>query len=483
MNMSTDILYKLYSSKYGENPAEITSIAGAGSNRRYYRLESPQRSVIGVVGTNYDENNAFIYLARHFRAKGLPVPEVYAVTDDGMAYLQEDFGGSHLIDAIESGRGDDGSLNEATIELLEKTLDALARMQFVGVEGLDFTQCYPLAEMDEQTIHWDLNYFKYCFLKATETDFSEVRLEEDFNSLARVIMSAPSGAFMYRDFQSRNVMIAADDNPRFIDFQGGRKGPYIYDVVSFLWQAKARIPDDAKHRLIEHYLTAAKTYTDINTTQFYELLPHFVLFRTLQVLGAYGYRGFFERKAHFIESVPYALENLRMLLVDNSFEQYPYLAEILTKVANHPTLSVKKTPLRVRVLSFSYKKGIPEDPSGNGGGFVFDCRAVHNPGRYDEYKPLTGLDEPVIRFLEDDGEINSFLSAVYALVDVSVKRYVERGFTSLQVCFGCTGGRHRSVYSAEHTARHINEKFGVEVELIHREQSIAKILPAKKVKR
>lgn len=479
MNMNIDILSELFRSAYGENPTEIESLTGAGSNRRYYRLKSSIRSVVGVIGTNHDENKAFIYLARHFHAKGMPVPEIYVVADDGMSYLQEDFGSRHLIDAIADGRCADGSLDEGTITLLEKTLDALGQLQFAGIENLDFSQCYPLATMDERTIHWDLNYFKYCFLKSTGIELSENKLEEDFDALTKTILKAPSNAFMYRDFQSRNVMIAADGNPRFIDFQGGRKGPYIYDVVSFLWQAKACMPDRIKAQLIEYYLDVARKYTDINTVQFYELLPHFVLFRLLQVLGAYGYRGFFERKPHFIESVPLALENLRTLLSENTFEQYPYLVEVLTNIVNHPTLSKKKQPLKVKVLSFSYKKGIPDDASGNGGGFVFDCRAVHNPGHYDCYKQLTGLDEPVIRFLENDGEIYSFLAAVYALVDASVKRYMERGFTSLQICFGCTGGRHRSVYSAEHTAMHINERFGVEVELTHREQIISRILPAK----
>ncbi len=481
--MNTEILSELFRNTYNFEPAEIVALSGSGSNRRYFRLIAPTFSIIGVIGTNLDENRAFIYLARHFRAKGIPVPEIIAVSDDCMAYLQNDLGSSHLFDVINHTRNADGSFQESTIDLMRESLSLLAKVQFLGAENLDFSQCFPLAEMDERTIRWDLNYFKYCFLKATGVDFAEELLEDDFDSMVEILGEAPSDTFMYRDFQSRNIMLRNNAEPYFIDFQGGRKGPYIYDLVSFLWQAKARIPETTKQLLIDHYLDAARQYTDIDTAQFRCHLPHFILFRTLQVLGAYGYRGYFERKTHFIESVPFALKNLRQLLDDNSFGQYPHLIPTLRKVIDRliPSSTDTVEPvLRVRVMSFSYRRGIPDDPSGNGGGFVFDCRAVHNPGRYDRYKQLTGLDRPVIEFLEADGEILRFLSDAYSLVDASVARYIKREFTSLMVSFGCTGGRHRSVYSAEHMAEHINRKFGVEVELIHREQDITRILPSHK---
>ena len=323
---------------------------------------------------------------------------------------------------------------------------------------------------------WDLNYFKYCFLKATGLEFQENLLEDDFERMADTLLQIEPQVFMYRDFQSRNIMIR-EEKPYFIDFQGGRKGPFYYDVASFLWQAKANYPDSLRQELLDEYLDALRPYHAIDKEQFLTTLRHFVLFRTLQVLGAYGFRGYFEKKAHFIQSVPYAIENLRQLL-ETDFPEYPYLCLMLRKLTELPQFASirNRRKLTVRVMSFSYKKGIPEDPSGNGGGYVFDCRAVHNPGKYEQYKQLTGRDKPVIDFLEQDGEILQFLEHVDALADAHVQRFLERGFTNLSICFGCTGGQHRSVYSAEHVAHHLNEKFGVRIRLIHREQHIEQIL-------
>ena len=307
-------------------------------------------------------------------------------------------------------------------------------------------------------------------------DFQENRLEDDFERLADRLLKQEYSTFMYRDFQSRNVMIK-DGQPYFIDFQGGRKGPFYYDVASFLWQAKARYPEELRQELITEYFHTLQNYISIEKETFLAELRQFVLFRTLQVLGAYGFRGYFEQKPHFLQSIPYAIENLRQLLSEG-FEEYPYLCEILKNLTELKQFAYErnKQKLTVRVMSFSYRKGIPEDPSGNGGGYVFDCRAVHNPGRYEQYKSLTGLDEPVIRFLEEDGEITTFLQHVDALVDQHVHRYLERGFTHLSICFGCTGGQHRSVYSAQHVAEHLHRKFGIRIELIHREQQIRQLL-------
>ena len=341
---------------------------------------------------------------------------------------------------------------------------------------MNFSYCYPLATFNHRSVLWDLNYFKYCFLKATGLEFQENLLEDDFERMADTLLQIEPQVFMYRDFQSRNIMIR-EEKPYFIDFQGGRKGPFYYDVASFLWQAKANYPDSLRQELLDEYLDALRPYHAIDKEQFLTTLRHFVLFRTLQVLGAYGFRGYFEKKAHFIQSVPYAIENLRQLL-ETDFPEYPYLCLMLRKLTELPQFASirNRRKLTVRVMSFSYKKGIPEDPSGNGGGYVFDCRAVHNPGKYEQYKQLTGRDKPVIDFLEQDGEILQFLEHVDALADAHVQRFLERGFTNLSICFGCTGGQHRSVYSAEHVAHHLNEKFGVRIRLIHREQHIEQIL-------
>ena len=474
-------LYKRWS---GAEPQKIERLAGAGSNRQYYRITSIDGStVIGVIGTSQDENHAFITLSKHFKSKELPVPEVYAVSDDEMCYIQSDLGTMALFDALKKGRDAGGQYDESEKKLLVKIMRLLPRIQVLGAQELDFSVCYPQPEFDETNVMFDLNYFKYCFLKPYGVDFHEVRLEEDFRNLASHLISDEGTYFMYRDFQARNIMLDGEANPYLIDYQGGRKGPYYYDVASFLWQASARYPDDLREELIKEYHSALGQYTKVpSLDDFTKRLNLFVFFRILQVLGAYGYRGYFERKKHFIDSIPPALNNLRAIL-QNDFP-YPHLIGTLRKLVsdapqNDKHASPQRKNLIVRVFSFSYKKGIPEDTSGNGGGYVFDCRSTHNPGRYEPYKKLTGLDEPVIRFLEDDGEILTFLESVYKLADAHVERYIQRGFTDLMFSFGCTGGQHRSVYSAQHLAEYLNRKYGIEVRLCHREQGIEETLEAK----
>ncbi len=470
-------LASLYQAYTGTAPDKVTELPASGSNRRYFRLEGSP-TLIGVVGTCLEENEAFLYMADHFLKHNIPVPRVVAVADDRMSYLQEDLGDTLLFGAIEKGRLT-RSFSTDERRLLADTIRLLPDIQFMGAVGMDFSKCYPAAEFDTRSIMWDLNYFKYCFLKATGLEFSEDRLEDDFQALAEVLMRSKSSTFMYRDFQSRSVMIK-DGQPWFIDFQGGRKGPYFYDVASFLWQAKANFPDGLRHELIKEYIDALKKYKPVDEEYFLEQLRHFVLFRTLQVLGAYGYRGYFEKKPHFLQSVPFALANLRAIL-DKPFVEYPYLDSMLRQLVDMKQFSdeLQKRTLTVKVMSFAYKKGIPNDTSGNGGGFVFDCRAVNNPGKYERYKPFTGLDKEVIKFLEDDGEITTFLDHCRALVDASVRRYIDRGFSNLMVCFGCTGGQHRSVYCAQHMAEHIHSQFNVKVELFHREQNIEQLFKPK----
>jgi aminoglycoside/choline kinase family phosphotransferase len=482
-------LSQLFYNATGKPAGEQTALTASGSNRRYYRIKSEDNttSLIGVQGTSKDENHAFLYMAQHFMEKGLAVPKVLGVSEDEMNYVQQDLGNILLFDYIAEGRKT-GVFSAKEKDMLRKTMRGLARFQVIGAEEFDFNQCYPQPEFNLRSILWDLNYFKYCFLKATGLDFQEDRLENEFERLAYILLQNRMNAFMYRDFQSRNIMVVETTNekgekentPYFIDFQGGRKGPVYYDVASFLWQAKANFHPDLREELIEVYLDELQKYMPVDKEVFYETLKHFVLFRTMQVLGAYGFRGYFEKKPHFLQSIPFAIDNLRHLLKHTS-EDYPYLIEVLqkmTEMKQFKDVGVRK-PLVVRVMSFSYKKGIPADPSGNGGGFVFDCRAVNNPGKYERYTHFTGMDEPVITFLEEDGEILPFLEEAYKLVDFSVKRYIDRGFQNLMVSFGCTGGQHRSVYSAEKMAQHINEKFGVEVQLIHREQNIERLLTAK----
>lgn len=475
--MIIEELKKLYIALTGQEPVSIDEMPASGSNRRYFRLHG-QPTLIGVSGESVEENHAFLYMARHFRSKGLPVPEVLIQSDNELYYLQEDLGDTLLFNAIEKGRKT-SVFGEEEKQLLRKTIRLLPSVQFAGADGMDFGVCFPQSEFNSRSILWDLNYFKYCFLKATGLPFQEDRLEDDFQKMADVLLRSSSATFMYRDFQSRNVMIK-EGEPWLIDFQGGRKGPVYYDVASFLWQAKANYPQSLREELLKEYIDALRKYQPVDEAYFYAQLRHFVLFRTMQVLGAYGFRGYFEKKPHFIQSVPFAIENLRQLLQE-PYPEYPYLCHVLRELTEMKqfTDELQKRRLTVKVMSFAYKKGIPEDPSGNGGGFVFDCRAVNNPGKYERYKPFTGLDEQVIKFLEEDGEITTFLEHVYALVDASVKRYMERGFTNLSVCFGCTGGQHRSVYCAQHLAEHLNKQFGVQVNLTHREQNVEQTFKAR----
>ena len=507
--MTMQKLLDLYRSWSGSAPAGVEQLEGAGSNRLYYRMTGADGgSVIGVIGTSRDEDHAFIYLSEHFRKRQLPVPRVIAVSDDELRYLQEDLGRTSLFGAISGGRQSGGRYNQREKQLLVNTIRELPNIQIRGARGLDWSNCYPQPEFNEDSVLFDLNYFKYCFLKPADLDFHELKLEANFRLFAKDLVAEKSDSFMYRDFQARNVMLDVKGHPYFIDYQGGRKGPYYYDLASFLWQASAKYSYKLRRELVYEYYNSLKLYTEVPSVR-----SLFVLFRTLQVLGAYGFRGYFERKKHFLDSIPSAIQNLRELLKLNVFA-YPYLMDVLRRLTELPQFAQIEEPaltradgfktsdskvyvghpsdgpatfskydnkglLVVRVFSFSYHKGIPEDESGNGGGYVFDCRGTHNPGRYEPYKKLTGLDEPVIRFLEDDGEILTFLDSVYKLADVHVRRYIQRGFTSLMFSFGCTGGQHRSVYAAQHLAEHINEKFGIEVRIVHREQSISMTLEAK----
>lgn len=498
---------QLYQGLTDCEPQDIIPLAGAGSNRRYFRVKGEGESLIAVIGTNKEENEAFIDLAQRFRDGDLPVPAVLAVSEDRMVYLQEDCGDVSLYSFMAQHRQADGTLDVAALDVLKATIRELPRFQFLPVvcqtADLFFNRCFPQREMDRMSVMFDLNYFKYCFLKLKGVEFNEFRLQQDFERLADDLMMEQEDTFLCRDFQSRNVMLK-DGRPYFIDFQGGRRGPIYYDVASFLWQSSAKFSDVVREQLIDEYLAALQPFKSMSKSDFLHKLRLFVLFRILQVLGAYGYRGLWEKKEYFINSIPLAISNLQKELALETCESYPYLAEVArsiialnaeeaekkAKVAtylqndttyiSHGTLSMDKgqkaTSLVVNVFSFSFKKGIPADESGNGGGYVFDCRSAHNPGRYDEYKPLTGLDQPVIDFLEADGEILTFLESVYKLVDFHVARFQERGFTHLQISFGCTGGRHRSVYCAQHVAERIHQKFGVEVYICHREQNITQVL-------
>lgn len=475
-----DRLYRLFEQKYGTRPSVMCPLTGSASPRLYYRMSDAEVSCIGVIGTDKKENEAFVALAEHFGSKGINVPEVYAVSEDFMAYIQEDLGGEVLYDRYVKARSTGEGLEEVE-ELLINTMSLLPKVQIEGASDLDFAKCHPQQCFKVRSALFDLNYFKYCFLKPVGLEFHEMLLQDDFEKFAEDLAACgltdgenAIPAFFYRDFQSRNIMLK-DGEPYFIDFQGGRCGPIYYDVASFIYHARAGYDEALKERMLDAYLQSLSKYINVDREDFVEKLRLFRLFRCLQVLGAYGFRGWVEKKANFVVTIPEAVKSLAELL-EQPFEDYPYMMEVLKEMVSLPRFvrpSDDDGRLLVRVSSFSFKLGVPEDPTGNGGGYIFDCRSIHNPGRYEPYKKLTGRDEPVIKFLEDDGEVQGFLENVYGIVDSHVQTYSERGFTSLMVSFGCTGGQHRSVYCAEHLAHHLAEKYPqVKVELIHREQNI-----------
>ena len=469
-------LTNLYTRHYSAAPESIVPLTGSASNRKYFRLSGGGRSCIGVVGTDARENEAFLTIARHFHAKDINVPEIYAVSEDRMSYIQEDLGNVVLFDMLTQARKA-GEGMERVEALLCKTMSMLPKIQYEGAEGLDFSVCYPQPAFDRRMVMFDLNYFKYCFLKPSGLEFDEVALQDDFERFADDLLVEDTDTFLYRDFNARNVMVCGDE-PYFVDFQGGRRGPVYYDVASFVWQARARYSETSRQRMLDSYLEALTAYRNIDRAAFVERLDLFILFRLLQVLGAYGFRGLVEQKANFVTSIPAAISELRSVL-DGFSEKYPYMTDILCQMCALSRFEELSSDgvLEVKVYSFSFKKGVPYDQSGNGGGYVFDCRSIHNPGRYESYKKLTGRDEPVIRFLEDDGEVFGFLEHVYGVVDPHVETYSKRGFTNLMVGFGCTGGQHRSVYCAEHLAHHLAQKYpGIRVRLIHREQGIVSLI-------
>lgn len=450
-------------------PLKIMPLSGGGGDRKYFRIQlSEGADVIGVVADDLKDSEAFINLSIVFRRHNINVPQVLAHTSDYRYYLEEDLGNESLFDLISQGKNVE--------PLVSEVMSELAKMQCISQQEWSDLTAY--RSVSERQIKWDLNYFKYEYLKPAGINFDEDKLEDDFQKLANLILDIPKElwGFQMRDCQSRNIMLHPE--PYFIDYQGGRFGPCLYDAVSFLWQAKAGFDDEFRAKMFDLYVSEFSKLRKINKEDIIKYRNVMVLFRILQVLGAYGFRGLIQKRAHFIESIPGALKNLSQLLETGVIDSFPELKKVsLLLINDERFFEEEKGKLRVKVFSFSYKKGYPEDFSGNGGGFMFDCRGMHNPGRYDEYKNLTGRDKPVKDFLEERGEAQTFINNAYQLVSPSVDRYLKRGFSSLHIGFGCTGGRHRSVYCAENVAHLISRNFpDACVELIHREQNIKELL-------
>ena len=440
-------LFKTWS---GEDAQVVSVLPQSGSYRQYYRISGKSKSAIGAFNPDKKENIAFTIFTKHFKSVGLNVPEFYLDDKKSGTYLVEDLGDVNLFSFLSENR-DNNKFPEKAISFYKESLENLIHFQFEGSEGLDYSVCYPRSSFDKQSIMWDLNYFKYYFLKLTQTLFDEQLLENDFNKFAEFLLSADLNNFMYRDFQSRNIMIK-DEKLFFIDYQGGRKGALQYDIASLLYDAKAAVPQKIRDELLEYYIQLLNQKTKINREEFLNHYYGYILIRILQAMGAYGFRGLYEKKVHFLKSIPFAIKNLKWLLGNNLLaEGLPELQKSLAKIINNDKLSKfeyneAQDILKITINSFSYKNGIPLDLSGNGGGFVFDCRAIPNPGRLEKFKELTGRDKEVIVFLENKSAVKDFLENVYKISEDSIKNYIERKFTSLIINFGCTGGQHRSVY-------------------------------------
>jgi aminoglycoside/choline kinase family phosphotransferase len=474
MQTIIDNIRELFAS-YSPSPlTQLEKIPQSGSNRLYFRLHVAEGSYIATYNDNIRENRTFIYFSRHFRNSGCPVPGIFAVNEACTIYLQEDLGDLSLLNELERH-----GHNDYVYGLFRQSLKELAHMQIIGDRGLDYDQCITSAAFGKQAILSDLLYFKYYFLDTLQIPYDKEKLIDDFEALAGYLSHVDHKYFMFRDFQSRNVFIR-EGRGHFIDFQGGMKGALQYDVASMLWQAKASLSDEWKDSLLDHYMDCADELLEkkIDRTRFISQYNGYVLIRLLQVLGAYGFRGLFERKAHFLTSIPLALRNVAAFIktrqVGIVLPEFERLLSLIVeeKVIGRfePLLAGEKTPLVVRIHSFSYRKGIPEDDSGNGGGFVFDCRGILNPGRQEAFRTLTGRDKEVKDFLEQETRMPDFLNSVYTIVDLTVEDFIRRDFASLSVGFGCTGGQHRSVYAADALTRHLRNKFHVKVDLRHIEQ-------------
>ncbi len=455
----------------------IDKLPQAGSERHYFRIHTADKNFIATYGANLKENKSFIYFSKHFKKKKLAVPEIFCINAGNNIYIQEDFGDVSLLNKLE-----EKGFSAEVYELYKKSLQQLALLQVKGHEGLDYKKCLTNAAFGKQAIMADLLYFKYYFLDALRRPYDKQKLLDDFEALSNYLSHTEYKYFMFRDFQSRNIMVTPPLNGglggvHFIDYQGGMKGAPQYDVASLLWQAKANLPDDWKQHLLEDYMDAFEKIVGnpISKDIFRSQYNGYVLIRLLQVLGAYGFRGLFERKAHFLTSIPLALQNLKWFLKNQNLgitlPEFKKVLEICISgeviLEFTPVQATPETPLLVTINSFSYKKGIPADISENGGGYVFDMRGILNPGRIEEYKTQSGLDKSVTDFLEQQTDMPVFLTGVFSIIDISVSDYIKRGFISLMINFGCTGGQHRSVYAAEAVARHLRNKFKVKINLNH----------------
>jgi len=466
-----NLLSNLFKQWSGEEPHKIEALPAHGSDRKYYRLFGTENTAIGAHNRDKAENTAFLTFSKHFFDTGLAVPEIYAEDSRNDLYLEQDLGDETLFSYLSEVRQKEG-FSGNIVNIYEKVIEELPKFQIKAAKDLNYTVCYPRSSFDKQSMMWDLNYFKYYFLKLSGIPFDEQKLEDDFQVFTDFLLQAGRDYFLYRDFQSRNVMLL-NGKPYFIDYQGGRKGALQYDVASLLYDAKADIPKDVRVHLLEKYINAASTYIEIDRESFLNYFYGYVYVRIMQALGAYGFRGFYERKTHFLKSVPYAIQNLEQLLHTVQLPiDIPALRDAWSRLVRSTKLRQLgdvELKMTVRIQSFSYRRGIPWDERGHGGGFVFDCRPLPNPGRLPEFAELTGNDPETIAYLEKEQDVHYYLENVFKIIDQAITNYKKRNFTDLMVAFGCTGGQHRSVFCSNRLRDYVKKKYSIDVELRHRE--------------
>jgi aminoglycoside/choline kinase family phosphotransferase len=473
MNSIYSKIKELYKKTYGKEAESVELMQESGSYRKYFRIKNANTSIIAVFNQDLKENDAFISFTKSFASLGLKVPEIYANFKDEGIYFQQDLGSMTLFDHI-AKKQDPKQMPEEIIRWYKQVLHDVLDFQIKASPILDYSKCYPRAVFDRQSMMWDLNYFKYYFLKFSRVQFDEQALEYDFQRFVKYLLEAPVDFFMYRDLQSRNIMIHKDQ-VYFIDYQGGRKGFPAYDVASLLYDAKANLSNELREELLQYYVNLLEKQYHFPAAEFMKYYYGFVYIRIMQAFGAYGFRGFYERKEHFLKSIPYAIKNMEYLLQHASlpydFPEMRKTWEQLIDIYQSNAAGEQDKKLNVRIFSFSYRRGIPLDKSGNGGGFVFDCRVLENPGKQEKFKKLNGKDKAVADFLSQQADVEDFTSHTKALCFTNIDVYLKRNFSNLMLCFGCTGGQHRSVYMAEKIHQLIKEKYNntINIQLMHKE--------------
>lgn len=472
-----DQLKALYTKQIDKEIAHIEHLPISGSDRKYFRItDNNNHSVIATYSKDKNETNSFLYFSKVFKKHQLPVPEVFTTSGDKRYYLQEDVGSESLFDILQA----EGH-TEHVKSLFKKAIDGLVRFHWQASREIDYSLCHASSQFDRKAILADVLYFKYYFVDLLKVDYDKAVLLEELEEYAKILATQKPQTFMYRDFQSRNIIVK-DDEVYFIDYQGGMQGLPQYDIASLLWQAKAQLPEEWKNELLNYYFSAIESLDEkpnFDETTFRKNYLNCVLLRILQTLGAYGFRGLYEKKPHFTSSIYPALLQLQTFL--NNWPHLPSaneLRKVLLQIVK-PEIVNKFKPaqfeaeninkLQVQIYSFSYKKGIPA-ANGHGGGYVFDCRGVLNPGRIEEYKSQTGKDIDVQDYLLNRTLMPQFLNGIYSIVDISIEDYLTRGFDQLQISFGCTGGQHRSVFAAEEMKKHLKNKYQIEATVVHLEQ-------------